>query len=130
MAIMPYTEDHALVQPWLRMPATAAEVYTRGEALTLASGAVTKQSGANKPQYLSMSETVDEDSQLHASYISDDAIFIGELSADDATLAVGSKLNLDDTGTKFVSDASGTVAVVEKVLGTKAGDKVLVRFIK
>ena len=100
--------------------ATDSETYTVGEALKVASGAVTKCTGATKPAYVCVGP-VNAMGEVPCVAVQDYMEFettLGVAPAESATVSVGNKLTIHTDG----------VAEVLAIDGQTVGSRVVVRF--
>ena len=112
----------------IQVPATAAEAFVIGEALTLSSGKATKATGTTKPEYICAEQKTAVTGDTISCYLVEGNQEYETVTSADGTLTVGSKYTLDSTGLKVTATATNGVAEVVSVAGTTAGSKVVVRF--
>lgn len=125
----PHKSDTGAVPAWEYLPA-AAGTYEAGQLLNVANGKLAAISAASKvtPAYLCMgSHTVAAGEILPVTRVSDDMIYVTELSAEAAAAAVGTKLEVSAGGKQVDAAAEGTFEVVA-IEGTAAGSLVYGRF--
>jgi hypothetical protein len=121
-------------EPLKLLPVTDSEALAIGEALKLASGKLTKASGTDTPEFISMSEVSDGTGNLaQAIRIEKDMEFKTTLySATTAagTIVVGDKVTLHTDGSQVTfTTANGVAEVLGFPEGTKYnGDEVIVKF--
>ena len=128
---MPYKIGHVGIIPWqeleLTAGASAAIELSVGTAMT-ASGIAT---GTTAPKYISMSTQkieANETAKVPVIPADADVIFETVLSADSASIAVGTKYTIDTTGGMITATSTSGVAEVVSFDGKAKGDKVRVRF--
>lgn len=127
---LPYKCDRSTQQPWEYMPAAAGN-YKAGQLLTVASGKVSALSAASKttPPYLCMADITAAAGQIiPVQRVTDDVIFETQLSAEAASAAVGTKLEVSADGLSADAAAAGTFEITW-LDGTAAGSTVLGRFV-
>ena len=109
--------------------ATDSETYTVGEALKVASGAVTKCTGATKPAYVCVGP-VNAMGEVPCVAVQDYMEFessLGVAPAEQTTVAVGNKVTLHTDGLQVTATTSG-VATITYIAGQTVGSLVRVRF--
>ena len=110
--------------------ATASETYAVGEALKVASGAVTKCTGAVKPACVCVGPA-NAAGEVPCVAVQDYMEFettLGVAPADSATVAVGSKVTLHTDGMQVTATTTSGVAEVLAIDGQTVGSRVVVRF--
>ena len=110
--------------------ATASETYAVGEALKVASGALTKCTGAVKPAYVCVGPA-NAAGEVPCVAVQDYMEFettLGVAPADSATVAVGSKVTLHTDGMQVTATTTSGVAEVLAIDGQTVGSRVVVRF--
>lgn len=110
--------------------ATADEAYTVGEALKVASGAVTKCTGATKPTYVCVGPA-NAAGEVPCVAVQDYMEFettLGVAPAENATVAVGNKLTIHTDGASVTATTTSGVAEVLAIDGQTVGSRVVVRF--
>lgn len=110
--------------------ATADESYAVGEALKVASGAVTKCSGAVKPAYVCVGPA-NAAGEVPCVAVQDYMEFettLGVAPTDSNTVAVGNKVTLHTDGMSVTATTTGGVAEVLAIDGQTVGSRVVVRF--
>ena len=111
--------------------AKAAEAIERGEALTLASGKLTKCSGTTKPTFIALSAVSDsaEEREIAVCRVNGNQQYEVPVSAAPTALVVGAKVTINTTGTEVTATTTDGVATIVNLCGAKAaGDKIVVRF--
>ena len=95
-----------------------------GSCLKMAEGGLVLCGAAEKPEYISNTETTGDGSLIPVDKVTCDTVLIGELSAKCEDLAVGQKLQLaaDAIG---ISATVGGALEVQSFEGTAVGSKVL-----
>ena len=125
---LPYSYDHTKPDAFEYLPAAAGSVEV-GMALAFSGGKLQKVSGTTKPEYLCMADlTAEAGETIPVIRVSDDTIYETELSADSASIALGTKYTIDATGTMITATSASGVAEVVAFDGKTAGAKVRVRF--
>lgn len=125
----PHKSDTGAVSPWEYIPA-AAGTYQAGQLLNVSGGKLAAISAVCKttPAYLCMgNHTVDDGEVLPVTRVTDDMIYVTELSAAAASATVGTMLEVSAGGLQADAAAAGTFEVVA-IEGTAAGDLVYGRF--
>lgn len=110
--------------------ATADESYAVGEALKVASGAVTKCSGAVKPAYVCVGPA-NAAGEVPCVAVQDYMEFettLGVAPTDSNTVAVGNKVTLHTDGMSVTATTTSGVAEVLAIDGQTVGSRVVVRF--
>ena len=110
--------------------ATADETYAVGEALKVASGAVTKCTGATKPAYVCVGP-VNAMGEVPCVAVQDYMEFettLGVAPAEQTTVAVGNKVTLDTDGLQVTATTTSGVATITYIAGQTVGSLVRVRF--
>lgn len=129
MAFKLYQMDTGITPPIDYVPATANEVFTVGEALKIASGAVTKCSGTTKPTFVCMGPA--ENGNVPVMRVQDYMVFGTTLSAapgEGATIKPGDKLTLSTDALQVTATTTSGVATVVAIEGQTVGSVVHVRF--
>lgn len=119
-----------VVRPWEVLPA-AAGTYVAGQLLNASGGKVAPVSAASAktPGYLCVADvTLTEGQLLPVTRISNDEVYVTQLSADAESAVVGGKLQVSAGGLQADGAAAGTFEVVYAE-GTTAGSEVHGRFI-
>lgn len=102
-----------------------------GMALTVSSGKLAVATGTTRPAYISMTEAhsaVTAGTVIPVIRVSEDIIYETENSASFTGVNVGSKVTLDNTGTKVTATTTDGVAEIVGIEGTAVGSKIHVRF--
>lgn len=120
------TMDVGMTPPIEYQPATAEETYTTGEALVRADGAVTKCTGAVKPQYVCVGAA--EDGTVPCIRVQNYMIFETTLGVEGASLKAGDKVTIHTDGESISATTESGVAEIVYLAGTAAGDRADVRF--
>lgn len=110
--------------------ATADESYTVGEALKVASGAVTKCTGATKPAYVCVGPA-NAAGEVPCVEVQDYMEFettLGVAPTESATVAVGNKVTIHTDGASVTATTTSGVAEVLAIDGQTVGSRVVVRF--
>lgn len=129
MAFKLYQMDTGITPPIDYVPATANEVFTVGEALKIASGAVTKCSGTTKPTFVCMGPA--ENGNVPVMRVQDYMVFGTTLSAapgEGVTLAPGTKVTIAADGMQVTATTTSGVAEIVAIEGQTVGSVVHVRF--
>ena len=112
----------------IQVPATLNESFVVGETLKLASGAATKASGTNVPEYICAEKKTAVTGDTVSCYLIEHEQEYETVTSADGTLVVGSKVTLASDGLKVTATTTSGVAEVVKAFGTTSGSKVYVRF--
>jgi len=129
MAFKPCKSDITATTPFEYYPTTAAEVYKTGETLKLASGALTKAAGTDTPVFLAQESATGAAGKLLAVIrIPKTLSFEVPLSADGASLTVGSKVTIAADGLRVTATTTSGVAEIVSMSATASGSAVRVRF--
>lgn len=115
-----------MTAPIVYKEATADETYTVGEALKVSSGAVTLDSGTDKPSYICVGP--EGDNGVPCVEVLPDMEFETTLSAAGTSLAVGDKVTIHTDGLQVTATTTNGVAEITGMYGTAAGSKVTVKF--
>ena len=117
-------------EPWEQQPAGAGDTFKVGTALKLDGGVLAVCSGTDKPGFICMADVTagKEGRMVPVERVREATVYETELSADCAGIARGQKYNIDANGEKLTATTGGSAEVVD-FDGTKAGDKVRVRFV-
>lgn len=110
--------------------ATASETFTMGEALKVASGKVTKCSGAVKPAYICVGPA-NAAGEVPCVAVQDYMEFettLGVAPAESAAVGVGDKVTLHTDGMQVTATTTSGVAEVLAIDGQTVGSRVVVRF--
>ena len=125
----PHKSDTGAVPAWEYIPA-AAGTYQAGQLLNVSGGKLAAISAVcnTTPAYLCMgNHTVADGENLPVTRVTDDMIYVTELSAEAAAATVGTKLQVSAGGLQADATAAGTFEVVA-IEGTAAGSLVYGRF--
>lgn len=125
----PHKTDNGAVLPWEYMPA-AAGTYQAGQLLNAKSGNLTPVSAASNttPGYLCMANiTVTAGELVPVTRIQHTAIYETQLSAQAASAAIGTMLQVSAGGLQADAASAGTFEVTY-IEGTAAGSMVRGRF--
>ncbi len=115
----------------MELPTTASESYSVGETLKIASGALTKASGTDVPEYISCAKYSAPSSgqkKLQVVKINKDQIYRVPLQAAGTSLAVGNKVTIHTDGLQVTATTTSGVATILDIEGTAVGDYVKVCF--
>ena len=115
----------------VRLPSTAGETYTLGEALVLDGGKLTKCGATATPTHLCCEDykaPASDNRDIVAEPISAEMIFEVAFSASPASVNVGDKVTLDGGVKVTATTASGVATIFDKCGATAVGDKCLVQF--
>lgn len=113
------------------LTATASEAITIGEALVLASGALTKCGATTKPTFIAMAGLSADatDRVIPVCRVEPNQIYEVETAADASAAVVGTKVTLHTDGLQVTATTTSGVAEIVSTNGAAAaGDKILVRF--
>lgn len=122
-----HKQDLGLGVPMDYLPMTAEETVSRGEALVLSSGALTKCGATAKPTYIAAGPKDDVSGLVPVVKVQDYLIFATTLSADGAALHVGDAVTLSADGLQVTATTASGVATIVSMDGTGVGDVVTVR---
>lgn len=125
----PNRRDVGLTDPIEYMPATAAETFSAGEALKIASGAVTKCTGTTAPEYIAMGPA--KDGQVPCVRVNKHVEFattLGVAPAEGVTLAVGDKVTIHTDGQQLTATKTSGVAEILAIEGQTVGSTIWCRF--
>lgn len=114
-----------------RLPVTASEAYTEGEALVLSSGALTKCGATAKPTHIAAeTKAAAASGDVYAYEVMPHHVFKTTFAADASSNVVGTLVTLHTDGLQVTATATSGVATIYEKLGSGAsGTDVLVRFI-
>lgn len=112
----------------IQVPATAAEAFVIGEALTLSSGKATKASGTTKPEYICAEAKTAVTGDTVSCYLVEANQEYETVTSADGALVVGTKYTIASDGLKITATSTSGVAEVVQAFGTTSGSKALVRF--
>ena len=127
MAFKLRKSDVQSTPPMEYLPVTTDETYTVGEALVLASGAVTKCGATVAPAFIAAgSEPVN--GGLPVWRVQKYMIFEVPLSAEGTAHKIGDKVTLHTDGLQVTATTTSGVAEIAAIDGTAIGDTVAVRF--
>lgn len=114
------------VEPFLVIPATAAETYVPGETLYMnASGTATKCAGTTKPIYICQeAKTAVEGDVIHATLVNHEQELEVPLSASGTSLKVGNKVTIATDGLRVTATTADGTFEITKINGTATGDTV------
>ena len=112
----------------IQVPATAAEAFVVGEALTLSSGKATKASGTTKPEYICAEKKTAVTGDTVSCYLVEGNQEYETVTSADGALTVGTKYTIASDGLRVTATSTSGVAEVVAVEGTTSGSKALVRF--
>ena len=116
----------------VRLPTTAKETYTFGEALVLNAGELTKCGETTVPTHICCENYEAPESNgrdIVAEPVSADMIFEVPFSAAPSSVNVGDKVTLHTDGLQITADTENGVATIFDKNGAAAiGDKCLVQF--
>lgn len=115
----------------MELPTTASETYKVGETLKIATGALTKASGADVPTYVSCANYVAPatgNKKLPVCKINPGQIYRVPLQAAGTSLVVGDKVTIHTTGLEVTATTTSGVATILEIEGTAVGNKVKVHF--
>lgn len=129
MAFKLYQMDTGITPPIEYMPATANEVYAVGEALKIASGAVTKCSGTTAPALVCAGPA--KDGNVPCVRVQKYMVFGTTLSAapgEGVTLVPGTKVTIATDGMQVTATTTSGVAEIVAIEGQTVGSVVHVRF--
>lgn len=124
--------NSSIVAPTIvQKPTTASETYTIGEALKLASGALTKASGTDTAKFICAESYVAPATgmkDISVYPLESNQEYITTFSATPTSLVAGNKVTIHTDGAQVTATTtSGTVEIV-KLLGATSGSKVIVKF--
>lgn len=106
-------------------PATASETYTMGEVLKMSSGAVTKASGTDTPEFLCLADmTAASGDTVPAMRLTELQELETTLSEEGASLNVGDKVTIHTDGAQVTATTTSGVFLLSRMDGTAVGSKV------
>lgn len=109
----------------------ASEAVEGGEALTLASGVLTKCSGATRPTHIALGavSASDAEREIAVCRVDNNQQFEVPVSVAPTSLKLGDKVTIATSGTEVTATTTDGVATIINLNGAKvAGDKIVVRF--
>ena len=116
----------------VRLPSTAGETYTCGEALVIKNGTLTKCGASEVPTHMCCEDYVapaSDNRDIVAEPVSADMIFEAPFSAAPASVKTGAKVTIGADGLQITATTTDGVATIfDKSGATAAGDKCLVQF--
>ena len=126
----PYSYDDSHPDAFEYLPAANNLALEVGTALRFDGGVLVLATGANMPEYISMTKktTLTDGETVAVMRVANDVVYETELAADNAALALGEKYTIDDSGGKLTATTADGVAQVVAFDGNTAGSKVRVRF--
>jgi len=101
---------------------TDAEAISIGELLKLSSGALTKASGTDVPEFVALGSGTGVIIPVKRIY--EDEVYQTTLSASGTSLNVGDKVTIASDGSRATATTSSGVFMITEFLGTGSGDKV------
>lgn len=110
---------------------TASEAITKGEALVVSSGKLTKCGATAKPKYIALRDlsATATNRVIGVDPVTPGCIFETTFSATPTSLVVGSVVTLHTDGLQVTATTTSGVATIVNMLGaTASGDKVAVKF--
>lgn len=113
-------------ESFLYVPATAAEAYVPGEALSFnAAGTVTKCTGANTPDFVCQEKkTAAAGDFIAVTLVHDQQMLEVPLEAAGTALKVGNKVTVGTDGLTVTATTTSGTFLIQEILGTAAGDLV------
>ena len=115
-----------------KLPASAMENYTYGEALKLQGGTLTKCSPTDKPGYICAQDyqaPMENPGTVSAYPVSEQMLFETVITESPQSLKLGDKVTLSSGALSVTATTTGGVATVVDFLGALyAGETVLVKF--
>jgi hypothetical protein len=116
-----------------KLPTTASEVYSEGEALVLSGGKLTKCGPTVKPQFIAAqdySAPATGNKDIYVYPVLPHHIYEAAFSADASAVTEGAAVTLDADGKRITATTTSGVATIYAKLGTgAAGTKAYIRFI-
>lgn len=114
----------------MRVPVTAGEAYSMGEALVITGGKVTKCGATAKPTHMcSQDQAADAKETVLVYPISGTMVFETSVTAAPTALAVGAKVTLAADGLGVTATTTNGVCEIVDLRDAKAvGDKITVKF--
>lgn len=104
---------------------TNSEAISVGELLKLSSGKLTKASGTDTAEFVSVGQcTAGTGNIVPVARIYETDVYETVLSAAGTSLNIGDKVTIDTTGTKATATTESGVFSLTEILGTAVGDKV------
>lgn len=113
-------------ESFLYVPATAAESYVPGEALSFnTDGTVTKCTGAKTPDFICQeTKTAIAGDLLAVTLVHDQQMLEVPLQAAGTDLKAGSKVTVGTDGLTVTATTTSGVFLIAEILGTAVGDMV------
>lgn len=111
---------------------TDGEAYTRGEALALSGGRLTKCAATSTPQFICLCDQAAETTAttpLCVLPVTDHQVFCTTLAAAGTALKVGDAVTLHSDGLQVTATTTGGVFTLTALDGTAVGDTVHGRFL-
>lgn len=106
-------------------PATASEAYVMGETLKLASGAVTKASGTDTPEFLCLADmTAEAGDMVPVMRITELQELETTLAAAGTSLKIGDKVTIHTDGAQVTATTTSGVFLLSQIDGTAVGSNV------
>lgn len=114
------------VEPFVQIPAKAAESYVPGEVLVLTGGVAEKCTGTTVPSHICQKKLEDakEGELLDCTVINAEQELEVPLSVDGSELKAGSKVTIGTDGLTVTATTTDGVFLITEVLGTAVGDNV------
>lgn len=116
----------------LQFQATASEAITKGEALVLSSGKLTKCGATTKPTYIALASCAAKATNMDivpVIRVEPNQVYQVETSADAHAAVVGTAVTLHTDGLKVTATTTSGVATIVDLIGcATTGDPILVRF--
>lgn len=101
---------------------TTSEAITVGELLKLSSGKLTKASGTDVPEFVSLGSG--NGTIIPVKRIYEDEVYQAPLSAAGTSLNVGDKVTIGSDGLTATATTTSGVFMITEMLGTASGDKI------
>lgn len=99
---------------------TTSEAITVGELLKLSSGKLTKASGTDVPEFVSLGSG--NGTIIPVKRIYEDEVYQAPLSASGTSLNVGDKVTIGSDGKTATATTTSGVFMITEMLGTASGD--------
>lgn len=126
MAFLLKISDIPATPPIEYLPATEEETYIVGEALKIASGAVTKAGATDTPTYICAGQPLGIGVPVYR--VQKTQTYDTTLAAEGAALKIGDKVTLHTDGLQVTATTESGVAEIVSIDDTAVGGAVTVRF--
>lgn len=131
MAFKPQQSDIQSTLPFEYLPTTENETYVAGQTLKLASGKLTKASGADIPLFIAETSYVAPAASpavLAVSRIPKTMRYQTTNAADLSSVPLGSKVTIHTDGLQVTATTTNGIAEIVSKSGNAVGSRITVRF--